>query len=83
MVKTNHYNDKDTLLHTFDLATLFSSCADDKNNLEQLFNFSTEVILHTAKTSYCCEILFETSYFTFVLHLSLSINQILFTLRKK
>ena len=92
MEKTNHYNGKDTLfgikytfygyVHTFDFTTLFSSCTDDKNNLEQLFNFSTKVIRHTVKTSYCCDILFVTSYYTLILHLSLSINQILFSLRK-
>ena len=70
LVKTNHYKGKDT----FDFTTLFSSCTDDKNNLEQLFNVLTKVIRHTVKTSYCCEILFVTSYFTLILHLSLSMN---------
>ena len=70
-------------VHIFDFTTLFSSCTNDKNNLEQLFNFSTKAIRHTVKTFYCCDIILVTSYFVFILHLSLSINQILFTLRKK
>ena len=47
-------------MHIFDFATLFDSCTDDKNNLKELFNFSTKVIRHTVKTSYCCDILFVT-----------------------
>ena len=93
MVKTNHYNGKDTLFGIeqtfykiyahFCLHNVVSSCTDDKNNLEQLFDFSTKVIGHTVKTSNCCDILFVTSNFTLILHLFVSINQILFTSRKK
>ena len=70
MEETNHYNGKDTLfiryVHIFDFTALFSSCADDKNNVKQLFIFSTNVIRHTVKTSYCCDILFVTSHFTLI-----------------
>ena len=51
MVETNHYNGKD--VHIFDFPALFSSCTDDKNNLERLFNFAI------------CEILFYT-YIAFI-----------------
>ena len=53
-------------MRIFDFTTLFASCTDYKNNLEQLFNFSTKVIRHKVKTSYCCDILFVTSYFTLI-----------------
>ena len=56
---------------------------NDKNNRQALFNSANNVIRHTVKTSYCCDILFVAFYFVLTIQLSLSINQILVSILKE